>query len=322
MEERTFAKIGRIEAIRLLFEDSGFTPFGEPLSFPSSEGSRSVTASRLFLEGMDFNLEYFPLKHLGYKCVCAVAGEIYGAFAHPRTLSLTLGVSAKLDFEQVREFWDGVVVAAKEHSFTSLSLDLGPSRNGLAVSVSGSGECRGVNAGARPEARSKDLLCVTGSLGAAYLGQQVLERKRDELEKYKMLVASYLKPEIAPDFVDSMEKSALVPSHVYFISRGLADAVLMLSRDSGLGVKIYADKIPFEGNSFALGKELDIDPVSAAMNGGDDYRLLFTIPISRYSDFRRDFQVFDIIGHLALPEAGTVLVTPDGIEHAISAPGW
>ena len=142
------------------------------------------------------------------------------------------------------------------------------------------------------------------------------------LETYKMLVGSYLKPELNAALVSQLEDAEIYPSFGYFITRGLADAVKRLSRDSGLGAKVYADKIPFEGNSFLLGKELDIDPISAAMNGGDDCRLLFTIPILKLDRFRRDFQTFDIIGHLALPEAGTVLVTPEGLEMPMKAQGW
>ena len=175
---------------------------------------------------------------------------------------------------------------------------------------------------------------MSGSLGAAFLGQQILERgKKDfdrtkddsvqpQLEKYRMLIGSYLKPELSASAVDRLEEAQIYPSNGYLVSRGLSDAVKRLGRDSGLGVKIYADKIPFEGNSFASGKELDIDPISAAMNGGDDFRLLFTIPILSAEKFRRDFQTFDIIGHLAQPEVGTVLVSPDGLEHPILAQGW
>ncbi len=318
-KSRTFAELGRVEAIRQLFEGSGYAPFAEPLRFTSEAESSTITASRLLLEGTDFNLVYFPLKHLGYKSVISVTGELYAALAHPRSLSLTLGVSAKLDFEQIKEVWDGVVYAAKEQGYTSLGLDLVPSRNGLAISLNASGEAKDVK---RPGAQSKDLVCVSGSLGAAYLGQQALEHRPDDLEKYKMLVAAYLKPELPSDVVAVVEQTGIVPSYSYFVTRGLSDALLRLSRDSSLGVKVYADKMPFEGNSFALGKELDIDPVSAAMNGGDDFRLLFVVPISRYEEFRKEFGGFDIIGHLALPEVGTVLVTPDGLEHAVSAQGW
>ena len=119
-----------------------------------------------------------------------------------------------------------------------------------------------------------------------------------------------------------METEEIYPSSGYLVSKGLSDAIKRLNADTGLGAKIYADKIPFEGNSFELGREFDIDPISAAMNGGDDYRLLFTIPIMQLEKFRRDFQTFDIIGHLARPEVGAVLVTPEGIELPLKAQGW
>ncbi len=180
-------------------------------------------------------------------------------------------------------------------------------------------------------AESKDLICISGSVGAAYLGMKVLEKElarfdkdgtQPDLEKYKMIVGAYLKPELSPNILNALKDSGIVPSFGYLLTRGLADAVKRLSRVSGLGAKIYAQKIPFEGNSFDLGKKLDIDPVSAAMNGGEDYQLLFTIPISQYEKFRHDFQTFDIIGHLALPEVGAVLVTPEGLEMPLKAQGW
>lgn len=317
----TFAELGRVEAIRQLFEGSPYTPFQEPLRFLPGAGDTSVSASRMLLEGTDFDLVYFPLKHLGYKSVIAVTGELYASLARPRSLCVTLGISAKLDYGHIRELWDGVLVAAKEHGYESLGLDLVPSRNGLAISLAASG-VRSSGMSSWPEPRTKDLICVCGSLGAAYLGQQVLEHKSSELEKYKAFVGAYLKPELGAGAVSLFEDAAVTPSCGCFVTRGLADAVLRISESSGLGAKIYAEKIPFEGNSFSLGKEMDIDPVSAAMNGGDDYRLLFTLPIAEYGRFRADLQVFDIIGHLALPEVGAVLVTPDGLEHGLSSQGW
>lgn len=333
MAEKTFDEYGKVRAIDLLFEGSGFDRQERPCFEPAA-GSSLCSVSRLFVEGMDFDLTYFPLKHLGYKSVVAVAGEIYAAMSHPRLLSVRLGVSAKLDFSHVKDFWDGVVIAAKEHGFGSIDLDLVPSPNGLTISVSAVGEELKLTKGRTVKARSMDLVCVSGSLGAAFLGQQILERekrgfdksgdeaKQPDLERYKMLIGSYLKPELDSSIVSRLEDSQIYPSHGYLVSNGLSDSVKRLSRDSGLGVKVYADKIPFEGNSFASGKELDIDPVSAAMNGGDDFRLLFTIPILSAEKFRRDFQTFDIIGHLARPEVGTILVSPDGLEHPILAQGW
>ena len=322
MEEKTFASLGRVEAIRQLFEGTGFQPFCEPLWFEAKAGDCITSATKVFLEGIDFNLVYFPLKHLGYKSVITTAGELYAVMATPATLSVTIGVSAKLDFSHIGELWSGVTAAAREQGFKSLSLELQPSKNGLCISVTASGSCSKLSAVRRPKAQSKDLICVSGSLGAAYLGQQILEHKPDELEKYKMLLAAYLKPELSPNTVAQLEEAQIYPSMGYLVTKGLSDAVMRLCRDSGLGAKIYADKIPFEGGSFAAGKELDIDPISAAMNGGDDCRILYTVPILKLEKFRSEFQTFDIIGHLAQPEAGAVLVSPDGLEHPLSAQGW
>lgn len=166
------------------------------------------------------------------------------------------------------------------------------------------------------------------------MGFQVLEREKREFEKsgdtkaqpkldeYKNLVGAYLKPQINSGIIGQMEDAEIIPSYGYLVTRGLADAVKRLVRDSGLGAKIYVDKLPFAGKTFELGKELDIDPISAALNGGEDYRLLFTIPIGKHDKFRHDFQTFDIIGHLAKPEVGAVIVTPDGVELPIKAQGW
>lgn len=317
----TFAQLGRVEAIRQLFENSGYAPFEEPLCFTPAAGESSVQAGAMLLEGIDFNLVYFPLKHLGYKSVLAVTGELYARMAAPQTLSIKLGVSAKLDFEEIRQLWSGVLLAAREHGYKALSLDLAPSRNGLSISLSAQGSIS-VKAQKQSKPCSKDLICISGALGAAYLGQQVLEQKPDSLEQYKMLVAAYLKPELGSQAAAQLLDGGIIPSAAYFVTRGLSDAVLRLTRDTGLGVKIYADKIPFEGGSFSLGKELDIDPVSAAMNGGDDYRLMLVIPLADFEKFRTNFQTFDIIGHLAQSNVGAALVTPDGLEHQLSAQGW
>ena len=179
-----------------------------------------------------------------------------------------------------------------------------------------------------------DLICVSDNLGAAFMGFQVLEREKrafeksgdakaqPKLEDYKHLVGAYLKPQINAKTISQMEDAEIIPSYGYLVTRGLADAVKRLVRDSGLGAKIYVDKLPFAGKTFELGKELNIDPISAALNGGEDYRLLFTIPIGKHEKFRHDFQTFDIIGHLAKPEVGAAVVTPDGVELPMKAQGW
>ena len=323
-----FGQLGRVEAVKALFEGSGFEPF-QAGAFSPAAGSSVLQASRMLLEGIDFNLVYFPLKHLGYKAVALATGELYAGLAEPRSLQVNLGLSAKLGMEQVRELWSGVVAAAGEFGFASLSLDLQPSQNGLSIAVSATGECKH---SPTPAPASKDLLCISGALGAAFLGLRVLERGRGrfdagnedrrELERYRMLVGSYLKPELPVGLPAALKESGVSPSAALFVDRGLADALLRLRRSTGLGAKVYADHIPFEGGSFELGKILDLDPVSAAMNGGDDCRILLAVPIGQYEKFRADFQTFDIIGHLAQSDVGAVLVSPDGLEHPVSAPGW
>ena len=333
MAEERFSDLGRVEAIAKLYEGTPYKPFEEN-SFETSGKSQILTKARTFIEGIDFDLTYFPLKHLGYKCVTAVTGELYASFSHPRALEIRLGISAKLDFKHIKEFWEGAVTAAKEHGYTSLGLDLTPSPNGLTASMSAVGETTLLMSKRRPAAKSMDLICISDNLGAAFMGFQVLEREKKafqesgdhkaqpKLDDYKNLVGAYLKPQINPQIIKQLEDAEIVPSHGYLVTRGLADAVKRLVRDSGLGAKVYVDKLPFAGKTFDLGKEMNIDPMSAALNGGEDYRLLFTIPIGKHDKFRHDFQTFDVIGHLAKPEVGAAVVTPDGVELPMKAQGW
>ena len=333
MTEETFADLGRVEAISRLYEGTPYKPFRSGW-FETSGKAYVTTHARTYIEGIDFDLTYFPLKHLGYKCVVGTTGELYAEFSHPQTMEIRLGVSSKLDFRHIKEVWEGIVAAAKEHGYKQVGLDLTPSPNGLFVSVSVTGETSLLMGKRRPAAKSMDLICVSDNLGAAFMGFQVLEREKRAFEKsgdakaqpklddYKNLVGAYLKPQINPQTIKLMEDAEIVPSYGYLVTRGLADAVKRLVRDSGLGAKIYVDKLPFAGKTFELGKELNIDPMSAALNGGEDYRLLFTIPIGKHDKFRHDFQTFDIIGHLAKPEVGAVVVTPDGVELPIKAQGW
>lgn len=333
MTEETFSDLGRVEAIAKLYEGTPYRPF-EKTGFETGGKSIVTSQARTFLEGIDFDLTYFPMKHLGYKCITGVTGELYAEFSHPRTLDVRLGISAKLDFGHIKEIWEGIVTAAREHGYDKVSLDLVPSPNGLVISVSATGETSLLTARRRPAAKSMDLICISDNIGAAYLGFQVLEREKRAFEKsgdikaqpklddYKGQVGAYLKPQINPGIVGQMEEAEIIPSYGYLTTRGLADTIKRLVRDSGLGAKIYVDRLPFAGNTFELGKELNIDPMSAALNGGEDYRLVFTIPIGKHDKFRHDFQTFDIIGHLARPEVGAALVTPDGVELPLKAQGW
>ena len=330
MAEEHFADIGRVEAITSLYQGTGYKPF-EINRFTATAKGTCITCSQLFTEGVDFNLIYFPLKHLGYKCVTAVTGALLAQLATPRSLTVRIGVSAKLDMDSIRTLWEGMTAAAKEHGYAALEMDLLPSRNGLLLSLAATGEKSHLTASRQSAPQSKDLLCLSGSVGGAYFGMRILEREKarfeqegaqPKLEQYRMMVGSYLKPEISPYIVPNLIEGELYPSGGVLVDRGLADALRQLVRKTGLGAKVYADRIPFEGQSFDLGRELNVDPVSAAMNGGEDYRLLYIVPILKAEQFRRDFQTFEVIGHLARPEVGAVLVTPEGVEMPVRAQGW
>ena len=191
----------------------------------------------LMLEGIDFDLTYFPLKHLGYKAVIEATGELYAAMSKPRTLAVRLGISSKIDFAKIRELWEGIVAASKKHGYTELSLDLLPSVNGLNIAISATGERLRLTEARRMPAKSMDLICVSGNLGAAFMGMQILEREKQkflkrktdrsqpDLSDHKLIVGEYLKPEINPSYVSQLEDAEIIPSYGYFVNRGLSDAV-------------------------------------------------------------------------------------------------
>lgn len=308
----TFKELGTAGAVKKLYEGSGFSPCSEPY-FECGDGY-ATTASAVMLEGIDFDLTYFPLKHLGYKSIIGPTGQLMSVMSNPRTLSVTIGVSSKLDFKEIAQVWEGVVAAAKEFAYCKLALELTPSLTGLSIFVSATGyEDKSIR---RPVAKSMDLVCISNNAGAAFLGSRVLAKRMD-LDKYKQLVGAYLKPELSPYTLTALKESGITPSFGYFCKRGLAAALRQLCADSGLGAKIYLDKLPFAGGSIDAATELGIDPVQAALKGGEDYCLLYTIPIGSHERFRHDFQNWDIIGHLAKPDVGAVIVSPDGLEHQL-----
>ena len=321
--EESFAALGTAGAIKKLYEGTGFSPCRNP-RFEGSAG-HFVTASSVLLEGIDFNLAYFPFKHLGYKVVLAATGELFASLATPVVLKLTFGVSAKLDFPEVKELWEGAVSAASEFGYKDVGLEILPSLTGLSLSVAATGTCASDVMAGRPIAKSKDLICISDNPGAAFLGERLLDKGKDLpgeerdalLGKYPQLLRSYLKPELPPQTVSQLLESGIVPSFGFFCREPLSVQLRTLCSQSGLGAKIYADKIPFAGGSIDAAASLGLDPLQAALKGGDDYCLLFTVSIGDYERFLHDFQSWEVIGHLARPEVGIVIVSPDGLEHTL-----
>ncbi|MBO4536882.1 MAG: hypothetical protein J5702_06710 [Bacteroidales bacterium] len=328
MTRTDIAQIGKQATLDRLFDGSGFTN-GQPLPAPGRGAGCSV--HKLMLEGCDFDLVYTPLKHLGYKAVLNVLGELYAALYQPWSLSVVLGLSKRFCFEDVAALWEGMLAAVREHGVKHLSLELEPSVNGLAIGLAAGGVQKRTVLEKRPAVQSKDLLCLSGHLGAAYMGLHVLEREKvaftgtgqqPDLSPYKAVLASDLSPEIKPGLADRFVEADVLPARGYFLTHGLGEAVIRLTRDTGLGAKVYLEKIPISSQTFAMAEEIDMDVVTAAMNGGDDYKFLFVIPLDKHEAFRKEFHDFEIIGHLAQPDVGPVLVTPEGAEIPVHAQGY
>lgn len=323
MNTDSFKTLGTRNAIRKLYEGTPFKQCANPCL--EANGVRVVTSSTMLLEGIDFDLTYFPLRHLGYKAVLSVTGELFGSMSTPAVLKVVIAVSAKLDYPQVAQIWEGIVSAAKEFGYKDVALELLPSLTGLSICVTAGGTSPMELAAKRPIAKSMDLICLSNNPGAAFLGNQLLlkgkemkeEERQKKLKQYTQLVGAYLKPELSPYTVSSLNDSGIVPSFGYFCREPLSVILRRLCEASGLGAKIYADRIPFAGGSIDAARELKLDPLQAALKGGDDYCMLYTVPIGCHERFRHDFQAWDVIGHLAKPEVGLVVVSPDGLEHEI-----
>lgn len=323
------SSIGKVSAISRLFEGTRYT---NSAAATFTKRASLCHSHSVLLEGVDYDLTYTPLKHLGYKSVLSAIGEIYAKLHTPYSLSVKLGLSSRFCYEDVQELWKGILAAAEEHGVEHLSLDLIPSVNGLCISTSAIGVQREKIASSLPESKNMDLICLTGDVGAAYMGLHVLERekaafnkdeqKQPDLKKYKYILESYLSPQIKPDILERFFQDKIYPIKGYFVTKGLGSAILQLTQDTGFGAKVYLERIPISSRTFAMAEEINMDAITAAMNGGDDYKFIFTIPIEKHEELLRDFQDYDIIGHLAQPEVGAAMVTPEGAEIPIRAQGF
>ncbi|MBR5249067.1 MAG: hypothetical protein IKV28_00565 [Bacteroidales bacterium] len=324
------SEIGRSAAMERLFEG---TPYKNEIIRPQPARGVAAQSHHFFMEGVDFDLTYTPLKHLGYKLVLAALGDLYAQCLQPERVSVILALSNRFSYEDVATLWGGMIAAMQEHKIASVALELAPSVNGLCVSVTAVGIQKRIVLERRLPMQSKDLVVLSGHLGAAYMGLHILERekvafqaggaqKQPDLTAYRGILADYLSPEVKPDLLSRLIKQGIVPSAGEFITRGLACSVLDLQRRSGLGVKIYINRIPISAQTFQACEELNIDAVTAAMNGGDDFKFLFVIPNGQYDVLHKEFPDLEVVGHLAQPEVGAVLVTPESVEIPIQAPNY
>ena len=284
-----------------------------------------------FYEGVDFDLTYFPLKHLGYKVVTAAASDILAMNGLPRQLTLSLGVSAKLSVEALQELYEGIALACSQHGIDLVGGDTRASMTGLVITATVLGAAPEKQVVYRSGAQQNDLICLTGNLGAAYMGLQLLEREKRVLRDvqhpepqfagHEYLLERYLKPRLRTDIVESLAEQQIVPTSMIDLSDGLASDVLQLCRASKCGARIYLDRIPIAGQTSALAEEMHADPVVAALHGGEGYELLFTVPLAQRERIMA-LGCIDVIGHITPESTGAFLVTPDGGEIRLKAQGF
>ncbi len=297
----------------------------------ASKGTALVLSSDLMLEGIDFDLTYFPPKHLGYKAVTRGISDCLAMNARPEQITLSLGISSKISVEFLQDFYEGAAFACREAKVDLVGGDTSASVTGLVINISAVGRAKKENIAYRSGAQPNDLICLTGNLGAAYMGLQLLERERKVLEGidrpqpqfegYEYLLEKYLKPRARVDVIESLAAEKLVPTSMIDLSDGLASDVMQICKASKCGARIYLERIPIARQTTALAEEMHLDPVVAALNGGEDHELLFTVPLSERERIA-SLGCIDIIGHITAEGTGAVLVTPDGAEIALKAQGF
>lgn len=283
------------------------------------------------LEGIDFDLTYFPLKHLGYKAVVVGVSDILAMNARPEQVMISLGVSSKLPVEALEDLYEGIDFACKEMGVDMVGGDTTASVTGLVINITTTGRAKRKALSYRSGAQFNDLICLTGNLGAAYMGLQLLEREKRVLKDvdnpepqftgYEYLLQRYLKPRARKDIVDILAEEKIVPTSMIDLSDGLASEVLQICKASKCGARIYLDRIPIAKQTTALAEEMHIDPVVAALNGGGDYELMFTVPLSMQEQVMR-LGVVDVVGHITRETTGAYLVTPDGSDIKLRAQGF
>ncbi|MDX2286117.1 MAG: thiamine-phosphate kinase [Bacteroidia bacterium] len=294
-------------------------------------GKAQVVTTDLLLEGVHFDLGYTPLRHLGYKAVAVNVSDLAAMNADPVGITVSFGVSSRFSVEALEELYAGIAHACEAYGVQLLGGDTSSSRQGLVLSVTAVGEAHPGQITYRHGARPGDLICVSGDVGAAYAGLMVLEREKavfkdrpdlqPDLTSYDYVVGRLLRPEARLDIVRLLRELGVQPTAMMDVSDGIASELHHLCRQSSCGAQIYAHKIPIDYQTVAVAEEFKLPPVAFALNGGEDYELIFTVPIGQFDTIKsaRDFAV---IGHMT-PDAGIIQLVSEGGEAVdIEAQGW
>ncbi|MES2446921.1 MAG: thiamine-phosphate kinase [Bacteroidota bacterium] len=290
-----------------------------------------LISTDLLLEGIHFDLAYVPLMHLGYKAVQVNLSDIYAMNGIATQITVSIGISSKFPLEAVEEIYKGIELACNKFNIDLIGGDTSSSKQGLVISVTSIGHAAAGDVCYRNGAEEGDLLCVSGDLGGAYVGLQILEREKQiflenpqlqpDLEGKDYIIERQLKPEGRRDIVDLLAQMKIKPTAMIDVSDGLASEILHICTQSEKGCTLYEEKIPIDPMTYETARELGLDPTVCALNGGEDYELLFTIKQSDYAKLKNDVDI-SIIGHITEKSAGCNMISKSNVSHEIKAQGW
>ncbi len=326
-----FKLIDRLTKNVVNYQKSTQLGIGDDAAILNFGKKRVLLSTDLLVEGIHFDLSYTPLKHLGYKAVMVNLSDIAAMNAKPTQITVAIAASNRFSVEALEEIYAGMLLACKQYQVDLVGGDTTSSKSGLVLSISVLGEAEEKNIVKRSTAKAGDLIVVSGDLGGAYTGLLLLEREKKVFEKtpdiqpdldaYPYVLERQLRPEARVDMVDRFADMKLVPTAMIDISDGLASEIMHLCEESSLGCQLYEDKIPLDPQTITVAELFNLHPVTCALNGGEDYELLFTVSQSDFEKINGQGE-FNIIGYMT--EAGTAknLITTNGEAIILSAQGW
>lgn len=289
-----------------------------------------LVTTDMLMEGVHFDLTYFPLKHLGYKAVVANISDIYAMNGTPRQITVSLALSHKFCIEDVEELYAGIRLACEQYGVDIVGGDTTSSLTGLAISITAIGTAPKGTVVKRDGAKETDLICVTGNLGAAYMGLQLLEREKiatagkdmqPDFSGKEYILERQLKPEARREVIEKLRSENVCPTAMMDVSDGLASELMHICKQSGVGCRIYEERIPIDYQTAIMAEELNLNVITCALGGGEDYELLFTVPIADHEKVAAMKDV-RVIGHIVSDTMGLALITRDGVEMQLKAQGW
>lgn len=326
-----FGLIDRIRKHTKQQNQSSVLGIGDDAAIIEAGDHFKVVSSDLLTEGIHFDLSYFPLKHLGYKAVSVNISDIASMNAQPEQILVNLALSNRFSVEAIDEFYEGVQMACEDYKVDLVGGDTSSSAAGLFISVTAIGSVARDKVVKRNGATGGDIICATGDLGGAYIGLQVLAREKQvymadpnmqpQLEKYKYMVGRQLKPTARMDIIHELNELGVVPTSMIDISDGLASELLHLNKQSGLGVKIFEDKLPIDNQTYEAAVEFNLDPITCVLNGGEDYELLFTISQEDHDKLEKHPDIH-FIGFMDAKDKDAGLVTKNENFVPLQAQGW